>query len=284
MTLTAYESSTTMYRTIFAQYPTTPIKVVLGAPNWLGLADFMQSPADDISPLTGLQLVAQNGANGGAAYGQGYLWDTSANAAFIVENNQSMPIIWIGGTPMNAGPGVLSTRASNDPTFLFANYVGTDIRHCYDCLMVESAVSSLFDFGVQVTYSGGVRYANSTPFTLSGGGPHCQGSGFMTASGGVPNGILFSWGQSAVGSYSGIGSGCTSAPTVNLIGAIGTGVTLTATPSPCGQITISGGVSSFGTTSCANQYISPGTFNTNQSPASGAVMTWFINSLVDPTA
>jgi len=282
MTLAAYESSTTMYRKIFAEYPTTPIKVVLGAPNWLGFADFMQSPADDVSPLTGLQLVAQNGANGGAAYGQGYLWDTSANGAYIVANNQTMPIIWVGGTPMNAGPGVLSTRASSDPMYLFANYIGRDIRQCYDCLMIESAVSSLFTFGVQVTYSGGTGYANSTPFTLSGGGSHCQGSGLVTASGGVPNGTQFSWGQNAAGVYSGIGSGCTSTPTVNLIGATGTGVTLTAMPSPCGQITISGDVASFSTTSCANQYVSPGTFNTNQSPVSGEVMTWFINSLVDP--
>lgn len=283
MTLAAYESSTTMYRTIFAEYPTTPIKVLLGAPNWLGFADFMQSPADSTSPLTGLQMVAQNGANGGAAYGQGYLWDTSATGAYVVANNQTMPIIWIGGTPMVAGPGVLSTRASNDPMYLFAKYVGTDIRQCYDCLMMESAVSSLFDFGVQITYSGGAGYANSTPFTLSGGGPNCQGNGFMSASGGVPNGILFNWGQSAVGSYSGIGSGCTSAPTVNLIGATGTGVTLTATPSPCGQITVSSGTAAFGTTTCTNQYVTPGSFNTDQSPVSGAVMTWFINSLVDPT-
>jgi hypothetical protein len=281
MTLAAYESSTTMYRTIFAEYPTTPIKVVLGASNWLGFAEFMQSSADDISPLTGLQLVAQNGANGGAAYGQGYLWDTSANGAYIVANNQTMPITWIGGTPMSAGPGVLSTRASNDPMYLFANYEGTDIRQCYDCLMIESAVSSLFDFGVQVTYSGGTGYADSTPFTLSGGGPNCQGSGFMTASGGVPNGIEFSWGQSAVGAYSGVGSGCTSTPTVNLMGPTGTGVTLTATPSPCGRMVVGSGAD-FTTTTCANQYVTPGSFNTNQSPASGAVMTWFINSLVDP--
>jgi hypothetical protein len=282
MNLDAYESSTTMYRQIFAQYPTTPIKVVLGAANWLGFAEFMQSVPDSISPLTGLQLVARNGANGGQAYGQGWLWDTSANAAFIVANNQSMPIVWIGGTPANAGPGVLSTRATDDPMYLFAKYVGTDVRQCYDCLMVESAVSSLFTFGAQVTYSGGSGYANSTPFTFSGGGTNCQGSGIMTASGGVPIGIQFSWGLNAVGASSGIGSGCTSAPTVNLVGATGAGVTLTATPVPCGQITMSGSVQSYSTTTCANQYVSWGTFNTNQSPVSGAVMTWFINSLVDP--
>ena len=282
MTLAAYESSTTMYRKIFAEYPTTPIKVVLGAPNWMGFAEFMQSPADDISSLTGLQLVARNGANGGAAYGQGYLWDMSANGEYIVANNQTMPIIWVGGAPMNAGPGVLSTRASNDPMYLFASYVGSDVRTCYDCLMIESAVSSLFDFGVQVTYSGGTNYANSTPFTLSEGGPYCQGSGFMTASGGVPNGIQFSWGQSEASVRSGIGSGCTSTPAVNLIGATGNGVSLRATSVPCGQITVAGGISSFSTTSCANQFVSGGTFNTSQSPVSGQVMTWFINSLVDP--
>jgi hypothetical protein len=282
MTLAAYESSTTMYRRIFAEYPATPIKVVLGAPNWLGFAEFMQSPADEISSLTGLQLVAQNGANGGEGYGQGYMWDTSSNAAYIVANNQTMPIVWVGGTPMNAGPGVLSTRANNDPMYLFASYIGSDVRQCYDCLMIEAAVSTLFTFGVQVTYGGGIGYANSTPFTLSGGGPYCQGSGFMTASGGVPNGIQFSWGGSEASSPSGIGSGCTSTPAVTLIGATGNGVTLTATPVPCGRITISGGFSNYSTTSCANQYVSPGTFNTNQSPVSGAVMTWFINSLVDP--
>jgi hypothetical protein len=280
MTIAAYESSTTMYRRIFAEYPTTPIKVVLGAPNWLGFAEFMKSPADDISSLTGLQLIAQNGANGGAAYGQGYLWDMSDNAAYIVENNQTMPMVWIGGTPMPAGPGVLATRATDDPMYLFASYVGGDVRQCYDCLMVEAAVSSLFDFGVQVSYSGGSGYADSTPFTLSEGGPNCQGSGFLSAKGGVPNGIQFSWGQPQGGAT--IGSGCISAPSVNLIGATGNGVTLTATPVSCGKITINGGVSTFSTTSCANQFISSGTFNTNQSPVSGAVMTWAINSLVDP--
>jgi hypothetical protein len=280
----AYENSTTMYRTIFAQYPTTPIDIVMGAAPWADMAAFMQSPADSISALTGLQMIAQNGANGGVMYGQGALWDTTVNGAYVVAHNQSMPIIWIGGTPMNGGPGPLSTRTSNDLLWTWFNYEGTDVRQCYDCLMPEAAVSSLFTFGVPVTYSGGTGYANSTPFTLSGGGPNCKGSGFMTASGGIPNGIEFNWGATAVGVYSGIGSGCTSTPTVNLIGSIGAGVTLTATPNPCGQWTVNIGVSAaFSTATCANQYVVPGTFNTTQSPGpSGQVMTWFINSLVDP--
>ena len=281
LTLTAWESSTTLYRKVFAGYPTTPIKVMLGSSNWLGFAQFMQSPADGISSLTGLQMVNQAGLNGGAVYGQVGLYDVSANGAYVVANNQSMPIFWIGGTPASGGPGALSTRTSNDPLWLWFNYGGSDIRQCYDCLMPEAAVSSVFDHGVRITYSGGTGYAASTPFYLSGGGKNCAGSGLMTASGGIPNGIQFSWGQASNTSFTPIGYGCTSTPTVNLVGSTGTGVTLTAIPFPCGQFTITGGVATFGTTTCANQYLEPGSFNTFQTPVSGEVMTWFINSLVD---
>ncbi len=352
-TIGAYATSTAMYRTIFAEYPTRPIDVLLGAANWGAFAAFMMSGADSISPLTGLQLVAQNGANGGAAYGQGYLYDYSANGAYVVSNNQSMPIIWIGGTPASGGPGPLATRTSNDPLWRWFNSVGTDVRQCYDCLTTETAVSSLFAFGNAMAYSGGTGYANATPFTLSGGGPFCAGSGILTASSGVPNGITFSFGGNAVTAPSGLGTGCkpasftatgsgtnltvsavaygvitvgdtligtgvptgttivsqtsgttggvgvyvtsvattasaatiTRTPTVNLIGATGTGVTITATPSPCGQWTVNLGVNAaFSTTTCANQYVTFGSFNTNQSPVSGEVMTWLINSLVDPVA
>ncbi len=285
LTLSAWGDSTAMYRSVFAKYPTRPIKIIQGSPYYYALATFMQSPADSISSLTGLQMVTQNAANGGALYVQGSVWDTSANGAYVVQNLQGMPLYAIGGTPMSAGPGTLVTRTSNDPPYLYFKGIGSDTRQCYDCLTIESIVSSLFDFGVQVTYSGGTGYANATPFALSGGGPHCQGSGIMTAASGIPNGIEFGWGQSAVGSSSGIGSGCTSVPTVNLVGATGTGVTLTATPSPCGTFvpTPSGSTYSytFSTATCSNQYSTPGSFNTNQSPVSGAVMTWFINSLVD---
>ncbi len=286
LTLSAWGDSTAMYRRVFAKYPTRPIKIIQGSPSYYALATFMQSPADSISSLTGLQMMAQSAAIAGSGiYVQGSIGDTSANGAYVVQNTQGMPLIAIGGTPMSAGPGALVTRTSNDPFYLYLKGVGSDVRQCYDCLTIESAVSSLFDFGVTVAYSGGTGYANATPFTLSGGGPHCQGSGIMTAASGVPNGIEFSWGAS-VGSGT-IGSGCTSQPTVNLIGATGTGVTLTATPSPCGTFvpTLSGSTYSytFSTTTCSNQYSTPGSFNTDQSPVSGQVMTWFINSLVDAT-
>jgi hypothetical protein len=299
----AWESAVTMYRTIFAKYPTTPINIVSGGP-MTAIAEFMQSPADSISPLTGLQLIAQNAANGGAIYAQGGGCTASAppattpcaggiggnmgldypSAQYVVSHNGALPIYWIGGTPQNAGPGILSTRTSDDPMFLLTTTLGTDVRTCWDCLAVEAVVSSYFYGGVQVGYRGGTGYANATPFTLSGGGPNCVGSGMMTASGGVPNGIEFSWGQSVAASYSGLGQGCTSAPTVNLIGATGEGVTLTAYPAlVCGTDTVSAGGDSFNSATCSNQYVSPLTAYANQSPTSGAPMTWFINSLVDPT-
>lgn len=299
----AWESAATMYRTIFAKYPTTPIDIVSGGPV-TGIAEFMQSPADSISPLTGLQLMAQNAANGGAIYAEGGGCTASAppattpcaggiggnlavdypSALYILSHNGALPIYWIGGTPQNAGPGVLSTRTSKDPMFLLTTTAGTDVRSCWDCLAVEAVVSGYFYGGVQIGYRGGTGYANSTPFTLSGGGPDCEGSGFMTASGGVPNGIEFSWGASVVGSYAGIGSGCTSAPTVNLLGATGTGVTLMAYPQlVCGTDTVGqNGGDSFTSATCSNHYMSPMSAYANQSPVSGVLMEWFINSLVDP--
>lgn len=303
---TAWESAVTMYRTIFAQYPKTPIDIISGA-GMTAIAEFMESPADSISPMTGLQLMAQNAANGGAIFAEGGGCTASSppatvpctggiggnlsqdypSAQFVLTHNGALPIYWIGGTPQNAGPGVLSTRTGKDPMFLLTTTLGTDVRQCFDCLAVEAAVSSLFTDGVQIGFSGGTGYAASTPFTLTGGGPNCQGSGFMTASSGVPNGIEFNWGANAVGSFAGIGSGCTSAPKVNLVGATGTGVTLTAFPAlVCGTDTVSTTGStagdSFSSATCSNQFIGPYTVNANQTPASGALMEWFINSLVDP--
>jgi hypothetical protein len=301
----AWEQAVTMYRSIFAEYPTTPIKIVMGGP-LQGLYDFMSSPADDISPLTGLQLMAQNAANGGAIYMQGGWCPpspfpattpcsgdlgypvASAPGQYVVAHNGATPIYWTAGIPQSAGPGILSTRTSKDPMYLLMQSLGSDVRQCYDCLSVEAAVTSYFDDGVQIGYRGGAGYANSTPFTLSGGGPNCQGSGFMTASGGVPNGIEFQWGTSAVGTYTGLGWGCTSAPTVNLVGATGIGVTLTAYPNlVCGTDTVTqnGGTwrDSFTSATCSNHYVSMYSIYADQTPVSGVPMSWFINSLVDPT-
>lgn len=300
---TAWGQAKTMYRTIFAKYPTTPIKVILGGA-LQGIYDFMQSPADSISPLTGSQLMARNAANGGAFYlqgggctassppatvpcggGIGQAMDSQAGQ-YVTTNNGATPLIWVGGTPMSAGPGVFATRVSNDPMYLFLLSGGIDTRQCYDCMSVLAAVSSLFTGGVQIGFSGGTGYATSTAFTLSGGGKTCQGSGYLTASGGVPNGIEYSWGATGYEQSAGLGSGCSSAPTVVLSGSTGTGVTLSAYPAlVCGtdSVTLTGSTwsDSFNTATCSNHYMTPGSFNTSQTPQSGAVMTWFINSLVD---
>jgi hypothetical protein len=270
------------------------------------MAEFMKSPADSISPLTGLQLMARNAANGGVIYAQGLgcsaaslpattpctatitgdnSLDDWVSGQYVVANNGATPIHWIGGTPQNAGPGILSTRTTKDPMYLLTNTLGSDVRQCYDCLAVEAAVSSYFSGGVQIDYSGGTGYANTTYFTSTGGGPNCNVQGIMTASGGVPNGVEFPWGANAAGSYTGVGWGCISAPTINLIGATGTGIVLTAYPtSVCGTYTIVGaGSGTVSSATCSNHYFEPYSIYANQTPTSGAPMSWFINSLVDPT-
>jgi len=299
----AWGSSTTMYRTIFAQNSTTAIDVVLGGP-FTAMAEFMASPADKISSLTGLQLMAQNAANGGAIYAQGLYCGATAPPAtlpcsgsvsgdnslvdsvsgqYVTANNGKTPIYWMGGTPQPAGPGEFSTRTGNDPMLLFLRTEGSDSRQCYDCLAVAAVVSSYFSGGTQIAFSGGTGYAVSTPFTFTGGGNNCQGSGWLRANGGVPYEIEFNWGANSAGYYQGIGWGCTSSPTVNLIGATGQGVNLIAYPaSVCGTYTITGttGVISSGT--CSNHYFEPYSIYSSQSPTSGAPLSWFINSLVDP--
>lgn len=300
-----WETAAQVYRSAFAKDSSSPIDIVSGG-SPAGLYDFMSSAADGISTMTGLQLLAQDAANGGAIYLQGGGCTATAAPAttpcsgtigsngidsaagqYVTSHNGTMPMIWIGGAPQSAGPGVLSTRMSEDPLYLFSVTAGTDIRQCFDCLMVEALTSSVFTNGVQIGYSGGSGYASATPFTLSGGGTHCQGMGIMTASGGVPNGIEFNWGQTAYEEGNGFGSGCSSAPTINLVGATGTGVTLTAYPAlVCGTVTVSGSGSSwsdtFSSATCSHHYTVPGNINTASTPASGALMTWFINSLVDP--
>lgn len=302
----AWELSTTMYRTIFAKYPTTPIDIVLGGP-FTAMAEFMKSPADSVSSLTGLELMAQNAANGGVIYAQGlgcsatslpattpcagaFTGDNSlddwVSGQYVVANNGTTPIYWMGGVPQNAGPGIFSTRTSKDPLYLLAQSVGSDVRQCYDCLAVEAATSSYFFGGVQIAYSGGEGYANATYFTSTGGGLSCSVQGIMTASNGVPNGIEFEWGASTAGSYTGIGWGCTSAPKINLIGATGFGVTLTAYPTTvCGTYAITGdGSGTVKSATCSNHYFAPYSVFASESPGpSGAPMSWFINSLVDPT-
>jgi hypothetical protein len=193
----AYESSVTMYRTIFAEYPTKPI-YVLATQTANGYAAFVTSPADSISSLTGLQLQAQNAANGGYLnMFQGNLGLTPTALQTLLADNGSLPIYIFGGTPAQGGPGILASRTSNDPLYLAAaNMSVGDAVSGWTNLNLSQVLTPYFYGGVTVTYSGGTGYANSTPFTSIGGGAYCHVTGIMTASGGVPNGIETSWGRS----------------------------------------------------------------------------------------
>jgi hypothetical protein len=295
----SYPQAKTMYRQVFANNSTTPVFIMLGG-SFRGVADLMQSPADSISSLTGAQLIARNAVNGGAIYAQGL----GANATFtgdnslqdwtagqyVVQNNGAMPIYWYGGAPQITGPGVLSTRTSKDPFFLAATTWGTDTRQGYDSLPTQAFLSSLFAGGVSVAISGsGTGYAAQTSFTSTGGGANCVVTGLMLSTSGVPSSIISTSGVSGTGlTYAGIGAGCvtaTSAPAIVLTAPTGTGAVLTATTtaSVCGKVTITSATSgSTSSATCSNHYFLPYSLNAASSPVQGALMEWFINSLVDP--
>ena len=75
---------------------------------------------------------------------------------------------------------------------------------------------------VNLSVSGGTGYANSTPFTSTGGGTNCNVTGFMSASNGVPYNA--DWTPTGTNNF-----GCTSIPTIVLTSPTGTGAVITAT-------------------------------------------------------
>jgi hypothetical protein len=291
-TMAVYESSVTMYRTLFAEYPTRPIVVTSGG-SLAGLVEFMQSGADGISGLTGTQLWAQNAKNGGAVYGQGlgenYSFGSyydAASSEYMFANSVPMTLDWFGGTPQQAGPGVLASRTAGDPLWMVFHSLGGDTRPCWDCLTSAALMSNAFEGGVNVTIGGtGTGYAQYTPFTSTGGGAGCVVTGTMVSVNGVPSSILSSEGT-ALNTTVGTGTGCLTAgspPTIVLTNPTGTGAVLTAatTASACGtitQTTASDGVTS--QASCTDEYFIPYTLNAQ--PGATPVFEWFINSLVDP--
>jgi hypothetical protein len=293
-----YPQAAGMYRQIMAANPTTPVNIMLGG-SFRGVADLMGSAADNISSLTGAQLIAQDAANGGAIYAQGLgccgtvsgdnsLQDWTAGQ-YVVSHNGAMPIYWYGGTPQNTGPGILASRTGKDPMYLMAAALGTDTRNGWDSMPVAALLSPLFSGGVTVSISGsGTGYAVSTAFTSTGGGANCTATGFLVSTGGVPSSILSSTGVTSAGiSNTGLGSGCFTAaspPTIVLTNPTGVGAVLTAatTASACGTYTITGqaaGSSSMAT--CSNHYFLPNALSTAQTPVQGPMMEWLINSLID---
>ena len=140
-----------------------------------------------------------------------------------------MPVYIIQGTPASSGPGVLASRTAPDPLYLAVAVYGSDEISGWTNLNLAQVISPYFLGGAIVTYSGGTGYADSTPFGSTGGGPNCHVTGIMTASGGVPNGIMTSWGAPIETTlWNGLGYGCTSNPTLVLESPTGTGITLSA--------------------------------------------------------
>jgi hypothetical protein len=279
----SYESSVTMYRTVFAAHPTTAIDVLLTQTS-NGYEAFVSSPPDNISPLTGLQLQAQNAANGGwINLFAGNLSLTWPITQTLFSNNGSMPVYVLEGTPAPSGPGILASRAAPDPMYLAVagGGGGSDEVSGWTDLNLAQVISPYFLGGVVVTYSGGTGYANSTPFGSTGGGPYCHVTGIMTASGGVPNGIATSWGTPLTPTvWNGLGYGCTSNPTLVLESPTGTGVTLDAsTTHGCAP---SSWYLSSNTAMCSNIFLEyPSQYA--QQGGNGSIFQMFQNSLIDPT-
>jgi hypothetical protein len=282
-----YIKAVTLYRTVFADNPSQPVYIVLGG-SFRGVSDLMQSRADDISPLTGAEMLAHDAINGGSILAQGLgccgtftsdnsLEDWSAGQ-YVVERNGKLPIHWFGGVPQSSGPGILETRANPDPVYLFANHLGTDMRQAYDSLAVAPLLSSAFSGGVTVAIGGAGRgYEDITVFSSSGGGPSCNVTGSMISIDGIPSSIQYN-----AGAYAGAGWGCISAPLLALAASKGTGAVLTATSTiSCGTVSIAGPHS--GSTSdsiCSNHYFVP--YSASASQGAVPIFTWFLNSLIDP--
>lgn len=272
----SYESSVTMLRTLYTQYPTQPIYMLM-TQEASGYAAFVLSPADSISALTGLQLQAQNAANGAwMSMFQGNLSLTPNDYTTIWTHNGNLPIYMLGGTPQSGGPGVFASRPPNDPLYMAAVLMNnSDVVSGWTNLNLAQVITPLFWGGVTISYSGGTGYANSTPFTSTGGGADCHVSGIMTASEGVPNSIETSYGEPYPSSntYDGIGYGCTSPPTIVLTTPTGTGVTLTASTTYPVTCYASG---------CNNQYVVWPNQYSSRNGGMVPIFQWFQNSLIDP--
>jgi hypothetical protein len=281
-----YIRAATLYRNVLAHSLNRPVYIVLGG-SFRGVSDLMQSDADNLSPLTGREMIARDALNGGAIFAQGLgccgtftgdnsLQDWSAGQ-YVVEHNGKLPIYWFGGIPQGSGPGVLWTRDNPDPVYVFAKGLGTDTRQAYDSLAVAPLLSSIFSGGVTVAIGGtGRGYDNATPFISSGGGPACFVTGSMISVDGVPSSVEYD-----AGIYAGVGWGCESNPTIILGASGGSGALLTATPTmTCGTVSISGLHN--GSTSdaiCSNHYFLP--LSSLAAPGSVPILTWFLNSLID---
>jgi len=147
----------TMYRRIIAGLaPGEKVVMMYGGP-YTDLAQFLQSDGDSISPLTGLQMLANsvqeiNFQSGMPPTGtvqnpipsyDGNGEQDSATANYVVSHNGLVPLNWYEGTPQ--GPsGSLHTRSHTDPLWLTEHISGTDSRTCWDCLPIAGLLTSAF--------------------------------------------------------------------------------------------------------------------------------------------
>jgi hypothetical protein len=224
-----YESPTTMFRTLFAQYPSTPIYVLM-TQTATGYNNFQLSPADGISPLTGLQLQTQNYNNGGWVNAFEGNFATSPTAYLSVLNNVgNLPIYFEGSTPASGGPGIYVSRTALDPLRQTAAATTEDTISGWTNENVAQLISPYFQGGVQIALSGGTGYATDTPMTSIGGGPFCNITGYMASSSGVPSSVVtLQYGAVAAG-YTGLGYGCMPA----VFRATGSGTNLTVSAITC---------------------------------------------------
>jgi len=302
------ESSTTLFRTALAANPSTPVDIFIGGP-YTGLAAFMQSAADSISPLTGAQLLAQDAANGGRIFDQGNplgsltctssalpdpypcsgthtatsSWDWTSQQ-YVYANNGSMPIFLMQQTPMSTGPGVFVSRTVKDPFYMILNSTGIDTRQGWDPMVLASLFAPQFYGGLSLGFSGGSGCPNFAPLVASTG----DLQGWLKSTSGTPSGVLWPGGGSAYETWQGVGDSYTTAPTVTATGC--SGVTLTAFPT-LGCVTysitgISGSTATMNVTSatCSHHYQTP--FSSNAIASAGgqdgqSVLAWFVNSLTN---
>lgn len=308
----AYMPAVTLYRTLLAKYSSTPVELYNSSNFPTDLANFLQSPADGISSLTGQQLWNQDATNGAKVYMQGnfYCTPTSPPAAspcsatytqpstpsdwtslqYVLTHNGSMPIMFIAGNPSATGQDLPESRTGKDPLYLYG--VAQGYRAGWDTLAFLSIITNTFTNGLNVAVSGGTGYANLTPVTQTGGGAGCPTQiGWLQSASGVPSAVLTQGGANSAspvggGGYSGTAQSCTSLPTLSLPGATGTGVTLTPSLTTlCGTITITIGspntTFAMSSATCSNHYFvlaSQVSVASQESPW----FSWFANGLMDP--
>lgn len=169
--------STKLYRRLLASQPDGSV-VILSIGLWRSILNLYNSPADDISPLTGNQLLRKKvkyivAMAGDYPTGSEHNFTTDAVGAQVVNSLTDFPIYWVG---YSLGLSVTANSTGINPIspgFVIANTHGVT-NPAYDILAGLYAVR-------------GLSRGSETYFTLSSAGTNTvDGSGHNTwSSGGV---------------------------------------------------------------------------------------------------